>query len=222
MSFLDSSPHPAAPVSAFTPEQVRSLVLPILEAEALPPIVQVGHPALRQQSLPFDGQLTSEELGALIDIMRQVMHNAPGVGLAAPQIGVPLRLAVLEDKFDVGPEAVAARSRHPLDFFAVVNPQYTATSGDYAEHYEGCLSVRGLQAVVKRAVDVQLDYFDVQGRQQKASFNGWQARIVQHETDHLNGTLYIDRCSIRSLCADSQYGQWAELGFDTARASLGF
>ena len=79
---------------------------------------------LRQVAAPFDGQLSDAELGQLIDLMRSVMHKAPGVGLAAPQLGIPLQLAVLEDQFEVDPDVAAVRGREPLPFFAMLNPSY--------------------------------------------------------------------------------------------------
>jgi hypothetical protein len=113
--------HVANP-TPFSTARIRETVQEILAAGTLPPIVQAGHPVLRQQAALFDGQLDSAELAALIALMREVMHDAPGVGLAAPQLGIPLQLAVLEDQYDVDAETSAVRARSPLDFFAVINP----------------------------------------------------------------------------------------------------
>src|SRR6478736_5684040 len=114
----------ASPPTTYSPARIRETVQELLALEALPPIVQAGHPVLRQHAAPFDGQLKAEELSRLIVLMRKVMHAAPGVGLAAPQLGIPLQLAVLEDQFDVDPEVAAARGREPLPFFAMLNPRY--------------------------------------------------------------------------------------------------
>src|SRR6476661_691867 len=108
------------PPTPFTPAQIRERVEQILTAGALPPIVQAGHPVLRQHAAAFDGQISDTELRQLILLMQNVMHEAPGVGLAAPQIGIPLQLAVLEDQFDVDPESAAMRHRTPLDFMAIL------------------------------------------------------------------------------------------------------
>ncbi|GGH92257.1 peptide deformylase [Arthrobacter liuii] len=204
-------------------DEIREAVERLLSAESLPPIVQAGHPALRQRAAAFDGQLSQDQLGRLVGIMRHVMHEAPGVGLAAPQLGIPLQLAVLEDQYDVDPEAAALRNRSPLEFLAILNPRYTPLDSGHASFYEGCLSLNGLQAVVARPDAVLLEYVTPDGAAERREFSGWQARIVQHETDHLNGILYIDRAQLRSLSSNAEYAaHWAEAGISTARDGLGF
>jgi peptide deformylase len=215
--------NPIPPETAASDEQIRETVERILSAGTLPPIVQAGHPALRQRAAAFDGQLSSDQLERLIALMRQVMHEAPGVGLAAPQLGIPLQIAVVEDQFDVDPEAAALRKRRPLDFLALLNPRYTPLGTEYASFYEGCLSLNGLQAVVTRPENVLLDFQAPDGSPVQREFAGWQARIVQHETDHLNGVLYVDRAQLRSLSSNAEYAaHWAEPGISKARAGLGF
>jgi peptide deformylase len=204
-------------------DEIRETVERILTAGSLPPIVQAGHPALRQRAAEFDGQLSEDQLASLIGVMRQVMHEAPGVGLAAPQLGIPLQLAVLEDQFDVDPDAAALRNRSPLEFLAILNPRYTPQGSGLASFYEGCLSLNGLQAVVARPDAVLLEYVAPDGVAERREFSGWQARIVQHETDHLNGILYIDRAQLRSLSSNGEYAaHWAEPGINKAREGLGF
>jgi peptide deformylase len=204
-------------------DEIRATVERILASGSLPPIVQAGHPALRQRAAAYDGQLSADQLERLIGVMRQVMHEAPGVGLAAPQLGIPLQLAVLEDKFDVDPDAAALRNRSPLDFLAILNPRYTQLGSGLASFYEGCLSLSGLQAVVARPDTVLLEYLAPDGAAERREFSGWQARIVQHETDHLNGILYIDRAQLRSLSSNVEYAaHWAEAGISKAREGLGF
>lgn len=204
-------------------DDIREIVERILSAGSLPPIVQAGHPALRQRAAAFDGQLSAGQLARLIGVMREVMHEAPGVGLAAPQLGIPLQLAVLEDQFDVDPDAAALRNRSPLEFLAILNPRYTAAGTGLAPFYEGCLSLNGLQAVVARPDTVVLEYQTPDGAAERRTFSGWQARIVQHETDHLNGILYIDRAQLRSLSSNAEYAaHWAEPGISKAREGLGF
>ena len=200
---------------------IRSLVLPMLEQDVVS-IVQLGHPALRRPAVPFDGQLEAEELAALVELMRRVMHAAPGVGLAAPQIGIPLRLAVLEDSFIPDPESAEARERSPLPFFTILNPRYEPLDDRTASFYEGCLSFEGYQGVVVRHRSVALDYDDEAGIARRREFHGWPARIVQHETDHLNGIVYVDKVLTRSLCANAEYSRWAAPGISEARRVLGF
>lgn len=213
----------ASPPTPFTPAQIRECVQEILSAESLPPIVQAGHPVLRQEAAPFDGQISPGELEQLLAVMRRVMHEAPGVGLAAPQLGIPLQVAVLEDQYDVDPEAAAVRHRTPLDFLAILNPRYSPVGDQTAAFFEGCLSLSGLQAVVVRHERVLLQFQTPAGLGSEREFEGWQARIVQHETDHLHGTLYVDRAELRSLSGNAEYAaHWAEPGIGKARAGLGF
>ena len=214
---------PDAKPTDFSAARIHETVQQVLTAGMLPNIVQAGNPVLRQLAAPFDGQLNDAELGQLIDLMRSVMHKAPGVGLAAPQLGIPLQLAVLEDQFEVDPEVAAARGREPLPFFAMLNPSYRPMDGSAVAFYEGCLSVNGLQAAVNRPESVRLDFTAPDGSRQQREFTGWQARIVQHETDHLHGILYLDRAELRSLSSNAEYSaRWAQPDISLARKELGF
>lgn len=207
----------------FSAARIQETVQQILAAGVLPPIVQAGHPVLRHAAAPFAGQLTDAELGQLVDLMRGVMHKAPGVGLAAPQLGIPLQLAVLEDQFEVDPEVAAARGREPLPFFAMLNPSYVPLGAAAVAFYEGCLSVAGLQAAVMRPQTVRLAFTAPDGSQLERQFSGWQARIVQHETDHLHGILYLDRAELRSISSNAEYSaRWAQPDISHARQELGF
>ncbi|PPB49962.1 peptide deformylase [Arthrobacter pityocampae] len=211
-------PTAAAPLSR---EAIAAHVESVLAAD-LPRIVAAGHPVLRRPAQDYDGQLDDDTLARLLDTMRRVMHAAPGVGLAAPQIGIPLRIAVLEDAGTVDPAVAAARSRPALPFTVLLNPRYAAAGGSVAAFYEGCLSVPGYQAVVERPHRIEATYTQPDGRTVTAGFEGWPARIVQHETDHLDGTLYLDRAILRSLSADAEHHRWAQPTIDEARRGLGF
>ena len=214
---------PDAKPTDFSAARIHETVQQVLTAGVLPAIVQAGHPVLRQVAAPFDGQLSNAELGQLIDLMRSVMHKAPGVGLAAPQLGIPLQLAVLEDQFEVDAEVAAVRGREPLPFFAMLNPTYQPAGGSTVAFYEGCLSVNGLQAAVSRPESVRLDFTAPDGTRQQRDFTGWQARIVQHETDHLHGILYLDRAELRSISSNAEYSaRWAQPDISLARQELGF
>ncbi|MFI6873705.1 peptide deformylase [Streptomyces sp. NPDC050400] len=187
------------------------------------PIVAAGDPVLRRPAEPVDGQLPDGLFARLVEAMRVTMHAAPGVGLAAPQIGVPLRLAVVEDAATVSDEVRAARGRLPQPFRVLVNPSYEAAGERLATFYEGCLSVPGYQAVVARPERVRLRALDELGRPVDEEFAGWPARIVQHETDHLNGTLYLDRAEPRSLAStESVRERWAQPTPRLAAKELGF
>ncbi|MHA7207951.1 peptide deformylase [Arthrobacter sp. MDT1-65] len=198
-------------------EQVEALL-----AQDLPAIVRAGHPVLRRPAQDFDGQLDDGMLARLIATMRRVMHEAPGVGLAAPQIGIPLRIAVLEDPGVRDPLVAEARARTPLPFTVIINPRYEPADGTRAAFYEGCLSVPGYQAVVERPARITATYTQPDGITVTAGFEGWAARIVQHETDHLDGQLYLDRAVLRSLSADQEHRRWAQPTVDEARRGLGF
>ena len=157
-------------------------------------IVQAGDPVLRQPARPLTGaELASGEIQQLIELMRETMHDAPGVGLAAPQIGLPLQLAVIEDTAEN-----AATERAPIPFHVIVNPHLTL-GPEPVEFFEGCLSVDGFQAVVARARTVTVEALDHRGARVKIEARGWYARILQHEIDHLQGTLYIDRMRSRTF-----------------------
>ena len=168
-------------------------------------IVQVGTPVLRQPARELTPEeVRGREVQELIERMRETMRDAPGVGLAAPQVGLGLRLAVVEDRAEyhagLSPEELAARERVPVPFHVVVNPRLTVEDPAPAEFFEGCLSATGLTALVRRARGVRVDALDAQGEPVTLRARGWYARILQHELDHLDGTLYLDRCELRSLC----------------------
>lgn len=167
-------------------------------------ILQAGEPVLRQTARPLSPQdIVSDEIQRLIRDMRETMHDAPGVGLAAPQVGLALQLAVIEDREayfkDVSPAQLAERERRVVPFHAVINPKITLLGNDKARFFEGCLSLDGFSAVVARARKVRVDYLNERAEVQSLEAAGWYARILQHEIDHLQGTLYIDRMESRTF-----------------------
>ncbi|MEU8972375.1 peptide deformylase [Streptomyces monashensis] len=187
------------------------------------PIVAAGQPVLRRAALPYDGQLGPALLARFVEALRLTMHAAPGVGLAAPQVGVELRIAVLEDPAPVPEEVAVVRGRVPQPFRVLVNPVYEPVGNARAAFFEGCLSVPGWQAVVARHAAVRLRGEDEQGRALDEEFTGWPARIVQHETDHLDGTLYLDRAELRSLSTnEAAAALWAQPAPGAAAEALGF
>ncbi|QNP74333.1 peptide deformylase [Streptomyces roseirectus] len=185
------------------------------------PIVTAGDPVLRAGTAPYEGQLGPALLARFVAALRETMRAAPGVGLAAPQVGVGLRIAVIEDPATVPDEIRAARARVPQPFRVLVNPSYTGSG--HASFYEGCLSVPGYQAVVTRHAEVRLRAEDETGRPVDEVFSGWPARIVQHETDHLDGLLYLDRAEPRSLTSNESHTKhWAQPTPEEAAKGLGF
>ncbi|CCQ16189.1 Peptide deformylase 4 [Rhodococcus sp. AW25M09] len=213
--------HVTVAEDAVTVDSVREF---LAEARGgVVPIVAAGHPVLRSRAARYAGQLDTDTFAELIEVMRATMRGAPGVGLAAPQIGIPLQVAVIEDLYEVGADVAHVRERTPLPFRVLVNPRYTPVGSQTVSFFEGCLSVPGYQAVVTRAREVRLECTDELGREIDEVLRGWPARIVAHETDHLDGTLYIDTAHTRSLTTSEQYGElWSDPTPERAAKALGF
>ena len=210
-----ATPSPRKPLA----DQIEEL----LATDGPLPIVAAGDPVLRTTIEPYDGHLDVALFSRFVQALRITMHAAPGVGLAAPQVGVPLRIAVIEDPAPVPEEVRLARGRVPQPFRVLVNPSYQADGPERAAFFEGCLSVPGWQAVVARPAAVRLTCEDELGRPVDEVFTGWPARIVQHETDHLDGTLYLDRAELRSLSSNQAMAErWTQPTPEQAAASLGF
>jgi len=183
---------------------VRAGSRAILVKPAKLEIVQAGNPVLRQRARPLSlTEIRSREIRKLIETMRTCMREAPGVGLAAPQLGLPLQLAVIEDREEYHKEVSEAllkeRERGPLPFHVIINPEIEVIGEEKAEFFEGCLSLAGFTALVLRARAVRVTCLDEHAKHKVIEATGWYARILQHEIDHLAGTLYIDRMHARSF-----------------------
>ena len=188
-------------------------------------IVQAGDPVLRTQSRPLTKQeISSPQIQQLIELMRDTMREAPGVGLAAPQIGLPIQLAVIEDpeKYlsQLSEEQLARLQRSPVPFHVIINPKLTLLDDSSAQFFEGCLSVEGYQAVVGRSLNVGVECLNERGEEVTIDAHGWYARILQHEIDHLNGTLYIDRMKTRSLTTSENMRFWHNKSIQQVLAEL--
>ena len=138
-------------------------------------VVQNGDPVLRQKCQPVKN--FNNELWALVDDMKQTVRAERGAGLAAPQIGVSLRAVVID--VDEG-------------YYELINPEILFVKGEQSGP-EGCLSVRGKQGTVVRPYKVKGEYYDRFGKKHKLTAEGFFARAVCHELDHLDGVLYIDK-----------------------------
>jgi len=154
------------------------------------------------------------------------MRDAPGVGLAAPQVGLPIQLAVIEDRpeysKDIPPERLAERQRQSVPFQVLINPRIVSQSEEQIEFFEGCLSLAGFSALVKRSRAVAVEFWDEHCNPQRIEATGWYARILQHEIDHLFGRLYIDRMEPRSFMSlDNLNRYWKDLPVDVIRERLG-
>jgi peptide deformylase len=171
---------------------------------AEPPIVQTGAVVLRQRAIEVRPEdIRTPQTQALIERMVAAMRKAPGVGLAAPQLGVPLRIFVVEDKEELmsklTPAERAERERVAVPLRVFINPELRPVGDAQVTFFEGCLSVAGFGGLVTRAREVEITGLDETGAPISWRVHGWPARILQHEWDHLNGTLYLDRMHTRSF-----------------------
>lgn len=153
------------------------------------PIYTYGQPVLRKVAQPIDPE-TYEGLQTLIDNMFETMDRADGVGLAAPQIGLPIRLVVI-DATPMGEEFEECKDRR----FAMINPQLLEVSEETISYEEGCLSVPNLHEKVQRPVTIKISYLDRELNPHTEEVGGFLARIMQHEYDHLEGHVFTDRIS---------------------------
>lgn len=178
-------------------------------------IVEVGDPVLREKARPLTPEeIRSSTVAAMIELMRETMRDAPGVGLAAPQIGEAVQLAVIEDRTDyhqaVASSELTARGRGPVPFHVIINPRIEVVEAGPAVFAEGCLSVPGFLAQVPRALSVRVDALDHRGEPVTIEASGWYARILQHEVDHLRGVVCCDRMRTRTLMSVDNYkATWA-------------
>jgi len=190
-------------------------------------IVQVGEPVLRQRARPLlQEEIALPETQQLIVWMHETMRDAPGVGLAAPQVGLPLQLAVIEDRpeysKEISADRLAERERQAVPFQVLINPRIVDQSEEQVDFFEGCLSLGGFSALVKRSRHVAVEYWDEQGEPRRIEAQGWYARILQHEIDHLYGRLYIDRMEPRSFMSIDNLGRhWKDMPVPSVRLALG-
>ncbi len=193
-------------------------------------IVEAGHEVLRTVARPVDlagaDPAALAELAELAGSMAETMRDAPGVGLAANQVAVAIRLAVIEDRAeylaDVAPEVLAEREREPFNLQVLVNPAFSVVGDEVREWFEGCLSVPGYTALVPRWRRVRVQATDLDGEPIAYEAVGWQARILQHEVDHLDGRLYVDRMIPRSFMTSRTYlDRWSTMPVEMCKASLG-
>ena len=189
-------------------------------------IVQVGHPVLRQKARPLAvEELASERMQKLIEDMRDTMRAAPGVGLAAPQIGESIQLVVIEDPPELhgklSEDELRAREREGVPFHVLVNPVLTVRTEEVVAAFEGCLSFAGFSMVVPRARKVRVEALDEHGQRVVKVGTGWYARILQHEVDHLRGIVCCDRMESRTLTTGENYGTyWHERSVAEVRAAV--
>jgi peptide deformylase len=187
-------------------------------------IVEAGDGVLRRRAGDVPNWLMgSEALKDFVRIMHAAMRDAPGVGLAAPQLGVPLRIIVFGDTNEnaryLTTQERAERGREPIEPQVWINPSFRPLSDKKVGFLEGCLSVPGFQAIVERFDAIELSGLNEDGQARPPlALSGWPARIVQHEIDHLDGILYVDRMDSRTLTTS---GPLARRGTEDLQALLG-
>jgi peptide deformylase len=180
-------------------------------------ISQAGEEILRSQARKLTREeILSDKTRELIEHMKDTMRAAPGVGLAAPQIGVSVQLAIIEDRAEyqkkLTPAQLSQRRREPVPFHVIINPRIVSSDDTQVEFFEGCLSIAGYSAMVPRAQAVTVEYLDESAEHRRVQASGWYARILQHEIDHLAGRLYIDRMQPRTFTTlDNLERYWKDL-----------
>jgi len=179
-------------------------------------IFQTGDPVLRRFARPLSrDEILSEPIQELIVSMRDTMRDAPGVGLAAPQVGMPFQIAVIEDTPEniakLPPGQAKERGREPVPFHVIVNPSIIiAPEAKWVRFFEGCLSVAGFSALVPRALSVRVECLNERAEPVTIEATGWHARILQHEIDHLHGKLYIDSMESESFTTLDNFNRQAQ------------
>jgi len=165
---------------------------------------------LRQAARPLrQEEILGADVQQTIADMLETLRQAPGVGLAAPQVGLGIQLAIIEDREQYhstwSGEQLRERERERVAFHVLINPRLEVDGDSQVDFFEGCLSVAGYTAQVPRYRRVRVHYLDQLGIPQQVDAGGWYARILQHEIDHLNGALYIDRMNSRTFMTLKNY-----------------
>jgi peptide deformylase len=163
-------------------------------------VARMGHPVLRERARPLDdAEIGSPRIQRLIDDMFETMHDSQGIGLAGPQVHEGIRLFVAgvdDDESTMSP-------------VVIINPEVSQVGSEVEEDWEGCLSIPDIRGRVSRAVDIRIRALDRHGKPISMTANGFPARVIQHETDHLNGVLFFDRMtSFESLTFLDEYSRF--------------
>ncbi|XP_016989973.1 peptide deformylase, mitochondrial [Drosophila rhopaloa] len=184
---------------------------------------QIGDPVLRQvaEEVPPE-RIDTKEIDQIIDRMVKVLRHYDCVGVAAPQIGIPLRIIVMEfregKQEQFKPEIYEERKMSTLPLTVFINPELEIISSQVNKHPEGCMSVRGYSAKVERYDKVRIRGIGKLDTPSEMELEGWSARIAQHEVDHLNGTIYVDRMDVSSFNCVS----WEQVNSAEGRSAIWF
>ena len=186
-------------------------------SETILKLRQAGELVLRQPARPLSVEkIQSPETQRLIEAMWNTLRDAPGVGLAAPQVGFGIQLAIIEDRAEyqqgIPAAQLAERGRVPVPMQVIINPVLEIVDPTPQLFFEGCLSVAGFTALVPRASKVRVSCLDETGEPSVIESEGWHARILQHEVGHLNGNLYLDSMLPRSFMTAANHARhWQAL-----------
>jgi len=170
-------------------------------------VARMGHPVLRRRARPLEpDQISTPRIQQLIDDMFETMRDSEGIGLAGPQVYESIRLFVagVDDEERMMPPVV------------MINPEVTPVGSDVEEDWEGCLSIPDIRGRVSRATDIKVRALDRHGKPISMTADGFPARVIQHEVDHLDGVLFFDRMtSFESLTFLEEYSRyWSKSGED--------
>jgi peptide deformylase len=174
-------------------------------------VARMGHPVLRARARAVDpSDIRSPRIQKLIDDMLETMREYQGVGLAAPQVHESVRIFVAGFSPAPGDED-DDHERVPL--MALINPELTPVGDDVVEDWEGCLSIPEVRGRVPRARHIVVQAFDRRGKRTELRASGFTARVIQHETDHLDGILFLDRMkSFQTLTFLEEFGRYWSAG----------
>ena len=178
---------------------------------AIRKVARMGHPVLREPARPLSAaDIRSPEIQRLIDDMFDTMAEYQGIGLAAPQVYEGVRIFVAGNDPDLPIGAMTDDALMPR--FALINPELSPIGRAVEADWEGCLSIPDIRGQVPRARDISVRGFDRTGTRVEFSASGFSARVIQHETDHLNGVLFFDRMrSFETLTFLEEYQRyWLE------------
>ncbi len=213
------------PFSAIVESKIIYRDTDVIDNVASLDVVKIGDAVLRQKSRPLTAEeILSPQIQNLIASMKVTMQAAPGVGLAAPQIGQPIALAVIEDMehSHLTTQQLLERNRYKVPFHVIINPHvFIEEDACMIDFFEGCLSVDGLIGIVPRADSVRIECLNEYAEAVTIRAKGWYARILQHEIDHLNGILYIDRALLPTLMTEEKYVElWKNKSVEEIKKSL--
>jgi peptide deformylase len=159
-------------------------------------VARMGHPVLRARAKPIEpADIKTPRIQELIDDMFETMQEYQGVGLAAPQVHESLRLFVagFAPGVDDDDEEQEEEEEERMPLMALINPEISIVGDDTADDWEGCLSIPDIRGRVVRAREIKVKAYDRRGRRIEINARGFTARVIQHETDHLDGVLFFDR-----------------------------